>query len=862
VSISLHERPAIRTASNGGAPARRAVVRWAWRLFRREWRQQLLVLGLLIVAVAGTTAGVAIAPESPSSLDATFGTAGYMLTLPGTDPHLAADISAARNWFGVIDVIVHKNVAIPGSLNTVDLRAQDPYGPFGRAMLRLDSGRYPAGPDQVAVTVGVAAIYRLHVGGTWHQGGHARRIVGLVENPRNLLDNFALVAPGQAQPPSQVIILLNATVARVAAFRPPIGILPLPRPTAGTNFPAVAILVFAAIGLLFVGLVAVAGFTVMAGRRMRAFGMLGAVGATSRHVRLVMIANGAIVGVAAAVAGVAVGLAGWLAFAPHLETITEHRIADFSLPWWDVAAGMLMAVVTAIAAASWPARTAAQIPVVAALSGRPPRPQPGHRFAALGGLFLAAGLGMLTLCKHGRIPSLTIAGLLATGFGILLLGPLAIRGLAAAGQHSSIAVRLALRDLARYQARSGAALAAVSLILGIAAAIAISAAESQASAATPPAGGNLPPNQLIVYLSPNADASLGTGNPIPALSAAKLSAMQADVYAFAGGLRAQAPLVLDVAYAAKAPHISTGQGVSGIQAATLLKGSHVTVNGKPGYMFAPPANAGLLYVATPAILRHYGIKLSQVGPAVDILTSLIGLSGYQLADFANQVACPGGAPGCAIHHRALRQAGELGGIVHPTLQRVGLPAYTSDPNMLITMHAVRTLGLNLLQAGWLIQTPRPLTAAQVIAADHWAAATGLTIETRNVPAQANLSRLATEATAVGALLALGVLAMTIGLIRSETAADLRTLTATGASGTTRRTLTAATAASLALLGALTGTVGAYLAMIAWNRGVHELAHVPVVNLAILIVGLPAVAMAASWLLAGREPAAIARQPLV
>jgi hypothetical protein len=29
-------------ARDGGAPARRAVVRWGVRLFRREWRQQLL----------------------------------------------------------------------------------------------------------------------------------------------------------------------------------------------------------------------------------------------------------------------------------------------------------------------------------------------------------------------------------------------------------------------------------------------------------------------------------------------------------------------------------------------------------------------------------------------------------------------------------------------------------------------------------------------------------------------------------------------------------------------------------------------------------------------------------------------------
>ena len=33
--------------------ARRAVFQWAWRMFRREWRQQLLVLLLLLAAVTG-----------------------------------------------------------------------------------------------------------------------------------------------------------------------------------------------------------------------------------------------------------------------------------------------------------------------------------------------------------------------------------------------------------------------------------------------------------------------------------------------------------------------------------------------------------------------------------------------------------------------------------------------------------------------------------------------------------------------------------------------------------------------------------------------------------------------------------------
>jgi putative ABC transport system permease protein len=103
--------------------------------------------------------------------------------------------------------------------------------------------------------------------------------------------------------------------------------------------------------------------------------------------------------------------------------------------------------------------------------------------------------------------------------------------------------------------------------------------------------------------------------------------------------------------------------------------------------------------------------------------------------------------------------------------------------------------------------------------------------------------------------------MTIGLIRSETVTDLRVLAATGASGSTRRMLTGATAAALALLGGLLGTAAAYLAIVAWNRGIHSLASVPLTKLAILLLGVPLAALVAGWLLAGREPQAIDRQPL-
>jgi len=112
------------------------------------------------------------------------------------------------------------------------------------------------------------------------------------------------------------------------------------------------------------------------------------------------------------------------------------------------------------------------------------------------------------------------------------------------------------------------------------------------------------------------------------------------------------------------------------------------------------------------------------------------------------------------------------------------------------------------------------------------------------------------------LLALGILAMTVGLIRGEAAGDLRTLTAAGATSTTRRNLTATTAGALALLGVLLGAIGAYLALIAgYHNDLGALSRVPVGHLAVTLVGLPVAAAAAGWLLAGREPPAIARQPL-
>ena len=128
-----------------------------------------------------------------------------------------------------------------------------------------------------------------------------------------------------------------------------------------------------------------------------------------------------------------------------------------------------------------------------------------------------------------------------------------------------------------------------------------------------------------------------------------------------------------------------------------------------------------------------------------------------------------------------------------------LPAGTSAPNTVITEHAIHALGLHTSASGWLIQAPHPPTAAQIRDARLTAGAAGMTIETKSsTPSSAEILN---YATAFGIALALGILAMSIGLIRSETARRSATLAASGAE-LHRRELNGATAFALALGGAV------------------------------------------------------------
>jgi len=177
-----------------------------------------------------------------------------------------------------------------------------------------------------------------------------------------------------------------------------------PQTVAASNVfnPETISLAAAVLGMLLIALVAAGGFTVLAQRRLRSIGMLAAQGATQADIRLVVRANGVVTGAAGAVAGFVLGLVAWLAYRPHVQASAHHVIGMFQLPWTVVWVSVILAMLAAYAAAARPARAMARVPVVTALSGRPPAPKAVRHLAVPFGLgFLALAFFLLGLAGAG-----------------------------------------------------------------------------------------------------------------------------------------------------------------------------------------------------------------------------------------------------------------------------------------------------------------------------------------------------------------------------------------------------------------------------------------------------------------------------
>jgi len=192
---------------------------------------------------------------------------------------------------------------------------------------------------------------------------------------------------------------------------------------------------------------------------------------------------------------------------------------------------------------------------------------------------------------------------------------------------------------------------------------------------------------------------------------------------------------------------------------------------------------GQIYVATPQLLKAFGSTVrdrSERGH-LELAAWPFWRLGLQLS-YGVGNGPNGGAAG--------------GSLAHPVIQEVGaLPMGTSAPNTVITEHAMAEFHIpddDVRLAGpW----TQPFTAAQISSAELTASTTQLSVESKKRPAElVRRHRLGDDLRIV---IALGVLGMSVGLVRQRDGERPRTLAATGASSYTRRTLTAVTAGALA-----------------------------------------------------------------
>ena len=460
---------------------------------------------------------------------------------------------------------------------------------------------------------------------------------------------------------------------------------------------AVSVLTVATVALFLVSLVAAASFVVVAQRRLRQLGMLAAVGATEKHIRLVMVANGAVAGAVAAVAR-SRRRRGRLdrprptgRGTPSGTGSTPSTCRGGCSPQAGCSPSS-----PPTGAAWWPARTMARIPPVLALSGRPPRPAPAHRSAALAGFFIVGGVTCLAVA--GDVVDntgdaslklnnalLVAAGTLVIVIGVLLVSPLAIRLLAGGATRLPIAGRLALRDLGRYQARSGAALAAISLALGIPVAVVVTAAAAEHTADA----GNLSDRQLIV-----GQAGEEPGQPPLVPEPAALANLQAGVDRLAASLDDPTVTALDVAVN---PDFAPEPRVAGRVPIELVEPDGRWLDAD-------------LYVATPALLARYGVDFDAIDPDTEILTVETSDLAFNGNDFDS------GTPEMVTNVQTLT------------------PAYSSLPGSFITLEGLQRRGWEPAASGhWLVETSEPLTSDQLATVRDIAAAAGLTDRGTRLP---------------------------------------------------------------------------------------------------------------------------------
>ncbi len=412
--------------------ALRALARVEWRQILRHRRRSLLMLSLIAVPVAAIVGGATLLriaePTVEEGRAQVMGAAALRIVIAGDRDSLMAarrllpaQARTAQVFIGAEQVRVPGRRLL-GKFLAAEQASFDSAG-IARGLVRLIEGRMPANSGEVALSpVLLRSLDRARGGTVTLAYGAARTITGVVVDPEALDAPVIVRTPAVVEDRAEQLLLAtlpSELVAPTANRLRRAGFAVSTRDAFGLRGDTMTALVFVvgSLGFLEAALVIAAAVAVSLRRRRREIGLLGSVGATAGGIVTSMFVSAALLGVA-----------------------------------------------TAVAAAWFPARHAAGLPIRIALGGRRPVTTPARRWLIAGLAMEAVALALLVLLPRTDAVRSGLAVIGGSGLGVLGFGacsPWLLVALARRAAGLPLAWRLAVRDAGRFAARNGPVVTAI-----------------------------------------------------------------------------------------------------------------------------------------------------------------------------------------------------------------------------------------------------------------------------------------------------------------------------------------------------------------------------------------------------------------
>ena len=416
---------------------------------------------------------------------------GYMSAGDDDEMPTAEQVSSMLDGATMLELRTDgATVATDRGRASVQVLEVDLANPLTTGLVKLSSGRLPGAPDEVVVNRAMADKgYRVGDRLDLTATGSATeptdpKIVGIAESTTSRepplvagpLGSLGASTDTQRQwlvdggPVSWATVRqlndIGALVTSRAVIEDPPPKSEWPQevqPTSSGESGLAVLGLIVVMALIEVVLLAGPAFAVSARKQQRSLALMAATGGTPKQSRRVIVAGAVVLGSAAAVIGVVLGIGiAWL-LQPLLQSRSDNWFGPFEIPWLHLAGVAGFGMLSAFLAAMVPAHLASRQDVVAVLAGRRGDRAPSLKSPLLGLVLLGVGIaGAAFGAAQGAGGEFAIAAsAIPAVLGMILLVPMVLALIAKLSGRLPLVLRYAVRDANRHRTRTVPAVSAV-----------------------------------------------------------------------------------------------------------------------------------------------------------------------------------------------------------------------------------------------------------------------------------------------------------------------------------------------------------------------------------------------------------------